>query len=93
MYLFIQKWDQKSFNMYFAIIFGNHISAFILPFAYYPSIITCSLAWVHCGLFMGILVNTICVDEKDAGKGGRTITNRILWISKNWSIQLCVLTI
>ena len=67
--------------MYFALILGNHVSAFLVAFAYYPSIVSCILSWTHLGGFMGLLINTVCVEEKEVGKGGRTITNRVLWVS------------
>ena len=47
--------------MYFALILGNHVSAFLVAFAYYPSIVSCILSWTHLGGFMGLLINTICV--------------------------------
>lgn len=76
----MQKWDQKHLNMYFSIIFGGHASASIFALAYYPSVFTCVIGYLHLGCFCGMLINTICVKEKEAGKGGKTTTNRIFWI-------------
>ena len=93
MYNSIQKWDQRSFNVNFAIIMGHHVSSLVIPLAYYPSIATCIGAYVHFGGLCGLLINTICVDEKEPGKGGRTLGNRILWISICNLTQLCAFAI
>jgi hypothetical protein len=53
----IQKWSQKNWNMYFAIIYGNHICAVFLPMAYLPNIFSCIIASVHLGCFFGMLIN------------------------------------
>ena len=67
--------------MYFAIIFGNHICAIFLPMTFIPNILACVLAYVHFAGFLGILVNTIFINEKKKGRGGKTTANRIFWFS------------
>lgn len=66
--------------MYFAIIFGNHVVSVALPLAYYPSILTSVASFAHLGALLGMVINTVCVDEEEAGRGGRSVTNRIFWI-------------
>jgi hypothetical protein len=65
--------------MYFGILLGNHVAAMVLPLAYYPGIFTAVAAYGHLGCFCGLLINSICIEEKHPGKGGRTVTNRIFW--------------
>jgi hypothetical protein len=84
-----QKWEQKSWNMYFAIIFANHLCAIFLPMAYLPNILTCVISYFHFTCFCGMLINSICISEKIPGKGGKTTTNRVFWVRKQLSIQLC----
>ena len=75
--------------MYFAIIFANHVAALVLPLAYYPSVFTCCLAYGHLGMFISVVVNSICMDEKEAGKGGKTLLNRIFWVGNFEITKLC----
>ena len=86
-----KKWQQRTFNMYFGVIFGSHCSALFLPLMYYPSIFTCVVSYLHLACFIGMLINSICMGEEQPGQGGRTITNRVLWISNTLLIQSCVL--
>lgn len=58
------KWDQKGWNMYFAIIFGNHICAIFLPMAYRPDMFASVVSFVHLAFFLTMLINTACVNEK-----------------------------
>ena len=43
--------------MYFAVIFGSHVSAVFLPMAFMPNITACVLAYTHFGMFIGIVIN------------------------------------
>ena len=89
-----QKWDQKSMNMYFSIILGNHICSIFMPMAYYPSIFSSIIAYIHLFCFCGMLINTICIKQKEIGKGGRTKTNRVFWISNIYLIiVMCILNL
>lgn len=84
-----QKWDQKSWNMYFAVIFGNHISAVFLPLTFIPNITACVLAYSHFAKFIGIVVNSVFINEKKKGRGGKTTANRVFWFRKSSPTQSC----
>ena len=83
----IQKWDQKGWNMYFLIIFGNHVSAVFIPMVYCPQIIVCVFACCHLGAFIGMMINNVFVSEKKLGQGGRSKVNRVFWVSKFNNIE------
>jgi hypothetical protein len=73
--------------MYFAIIFGNHISAVFLPMVYVPEIYVCVFAYCHFGAFLGMMINNVFVTEKKIGEGGKTKTNRVFWVSTYVNIE------
>jgi len=87
----IQKWDQKGWNMYFAIIFGNHVSSVFIPMVYCPDILVCVLSHSHLAAFIGMMINNVFVSEKKIGRGGKSKVNRIFWGSNYIIIELCVL--
>ena len=69
--------------MFFPIIYSYHVIALALPMIYNPSIFLCVIAWVHFGLFIGLLILNIFVKEVEPGQGARTSATRILWGSNS----------
>lgn len=75
--------------MYFAVIFGSHISCVFLPMAYLPNIYSCVVAYAHFTCFCGMLINSIFVTEKHPGRGGKTKANRVFWFRNSSPMQSC----
>lgn len=50
-----------------------------MPLLYMPSVLVCVLAFVHFGLFVGLIIVNVFIRDLERGKGARTTASRIMW--------------
>jgi hypothetical protein len=79
--LWIQKWDQKAWNVYFPIIFTNHIGAIALIIVYIPYTFAVVIGFLHFLCFLVLIVLNICIKDAEPGNGSRTKGTRVVWAS------------
>lgn len=86
-----KKWEQKVWDVYFPIIYTNHMACLSFSLCYIPYIFEAILAYIHFALFLGLIIVNIFVKDAEPGQGNRTKASRILWLCK-WFIYvvMCV---
>ena len=85
-----QKWDQKAWDVYFPIIYANHIGAMALIIVYVPYVFSAIIGFLHFLCYIVLVVLNVCVKDVEPGSGSRTRGTRIVWGSKHVFSQLCV---
>lgn len=89
----LQKWDKKVWDLYFPIIYTNHLGALSLTLVFIPYIFAAILAYVHFIAFFCLIIVNIFIQDAEEGKGNRTTVSRILWMSKlfiNIFLVMCI---
>lgn len=79
MHELIKKWDQKAWNVYFPIIFTNHIGAIALIIVYIPYTFAVVIGFLHFLCFLVLIILNICIKDAEPGQGSRTKGTRIVW--------------
>ena len=77
----MQKWNQRIWDVYFPIIYTNHMACLILSLCYIPFIFEAIIAYVHFACFCGLIIINIFIKDAEEGKGNRTKASRIMWLS------------
>ena len=88
-----QKWDQKAWNVYFPIMFSQHVGAIALIILYIPYIFSAVIGFFHFICFLVLVILNICIKDAEPGNGSRTKGTRVVWGSKRSSIQSCASSI
>jgi len=80
----MQKWDQKSWNVYFPIIFAYHIGGLTLIILYIPYIYAAVVAFIHFLCFIVLIILNIFIKDVEPGQGSRTKGTRVVWASNEY---------
>ena len=65
------------------MIFANHVIALAVPIIYKPEAVSVVFAFIHFGLFVGLIIVNVFVKNESADSGNRTLISRIIWAGKH----------